>query len=70
MVDAELKIEVKEDMRAASITASIKPLNPSGIFSFTSLMKAMLEHPPLFDTCYFFSAFRFLALLCPANFLT
>ena len=29
-VDAELKIEVREDMRAASITASIRPETPVG----------------------------------------
>ena len=28
IVDAELKTDVKEDMRAAIITASIRPLNP------------------------------------------
>ena len=29
-VDAELKIEVREDMRAASITANIRPETPVG----------------------------------------
>ena len=45
MVELELKMEVSEDMRAASITASIKPLAPTGIFSFTSMMKATLVQP-------------------------
>lgn len=51
MVDAELKIDVSEDIRAANITASISPLIPSGSCSFTSIMKAMLEHPPLKMEC-------------------
>ncbi len=47
MVEDELKIDVSELMRAASITASIRPLRPVGIFSFTSMMKARLVHPDL-----------------------
>ena len=37
MVELELKMEVREDMRAASMTASMRPRTPTGIFSFTSL---------------------------------
>ena len=47
MVEEELKMEVREDMRAASITASMSPRSPVGIFSFTSMMKARLVHPDL-----------------------
>ncbi len=47
MVEEELKMEVREDMRAASITASMRPRSPVGIFSFTSMMKARLVHPDL-----------------------
>ena len=36
MVELELKMEVREDMRAASMTASMRPRTPTGIFSFTS----------------------------------
>ena len=46
-VDAELKIEEREDIRAESNTASIRPLTPSGISSVTSLMKARLLQPDL-----------------------
>ncbi len=31
MVEEELKMEVKDDMRAANMTASIMPRSPSGI---------------------------------------
>jgi len=41
----ELKIEVNEDMSAAIITASIRPLAPIGIRSITNLGYAMLEQP-------------------------
>ena len=47
MVEDELKMEVSEDMSAASMTASISPRRPVGIFSFTSMMKARLVHPDL-----------------------
>ena len=47
IVEEELKIEVREDMRAASITASIIPLAPVGINSVTSFTKAMLVQPLL-----------------------
>ena len=47
IVEEELKIEVREDMRAASITANIIPLAPVGISSVTSLTKAMLVQPLL-----------------------
>ena len=47
MVEEELKIEVKDDIRAASITANIIPLAPVGISSVTSFTNAMLVHPLL-----------------------
>ena len=47
MVELELKMEVSEDMRAASMTASISPRRPTGIFSLTSLTKARLVQPAL-----------------------
>jgi hypothetical protein len=37
----------KQTVLPASITASIRPLKPIGISSFTSLMKAMLLQPDL-----------------------
>ncbi len=46
-VEAEEKIDEREDMRAESRTASISPRTPSGISSITSTIKAMLEHPDL-----------------------
>ena len=42
MVDEELKMEVREDMRAASMTAIMAPRIPAGISSVTSFTKAML----------------------------
>ena len=45
MVEEELKMLVREDIRAASITANIIPLNPVGMSSVTSLTKAMLVQP-------------------------
>ena len=47
MVEAELKMEVSEDMRAANMTASIRPLRPTGIRLLTSKMKALLLQPDL-----------------------
>ena len=62
MVDEELKMEVREDMRAANITASIIPraperyltihsqyvrIPPVGMSSVTSFTKAMLVQPLL-----------------------
>ena len=47
IVDDELKIEVKEDMRAANITANISPLAPFGISSVTNLTNATLVQPCL-----------------------
>ena len=41
----ELKIEVKEDIKAAIITANMSPLAPGGISSITSLGYAILEQP-------------------------
>ena len=45
IVEEELKMDVSEDMRAASMTASIIPLAPVGMSSVTSLTKAMLVQP-------------------------
>merc|ERR1711962_1680023 len=47
IVEAELKTEVREDMRAAIITASINPLAPVGIRSRTNRMKAIFVQPDL-----------------------
>jgi hypothetical protein len=49
MVEAELKMEVSEDIRAANMTANIRPRRPTGIRWFTSKMKALLLHP---DLCF------------------
>ena len=38
MVDDELKMEVREDMRAASITANMRPRTPTGMVSVTMRM--------------------------------
>ena len=47
MVELELKMDVSEDMRAASMTASMRPLNPTGIFSFTCASRInRLSHTP------------------------
>ena len=45
MVEEELKMLVREDIRAASITANIIPRAPVGISSVTSLTKAMFVQP-------------------------
>ena len=45
IVEEELNIEVKEDMRAAIITANMRPFKPGGISSSTSLTYAMLVQP-------------------------
>ena len=47
MVELELKMDVREDIRAASMTANMRPRTPTGIFSLTSLMKARLVQPAL-----------------------
>ena len=47
IAELELKMDVSEDMRAASMTARRSPLSPSGNVSFTSMMKAMLVQPDL-----------------------
>ena len=47
IVDEELKTDVSEDIRAASITANISPLTPAGNNSFTNMEKAMLLQPDL-----------------------
>ena len=38
MVDEELKTEVKEDIKAASITANIRPRRPTGSKLLTSFV--------------------------------
>ena len=43
MVELLLKMEVREEMRADIITASIRPRRPSGISRRTRVGKAMLE---------------------------
>ena len=45
MVELELKMEVKEDIKAANITAIINPLIPSGIKFMTKLINAELLQP-------------------------
>ena len=45
MVEEELNMLVREDMRAANITASIIPLAPVGISSVTSRTNAMFVQP-------------------------
>lgn len=52
MAELELKMEVSEDMRAASMTASRSPLSPTGNVSVTNLMKAMLLQPDLKYQCF------------------
>ena len=47
MVELELKMEVKEDIRAANITASIKPRTPDGSNSLTNLTNAKFVQPAL-----------------------
>ena len=47
MVEEELKMEVKEDIRAESMTANINPLIPTGRSSLTNLTKARLVQPDL-----------------------
>ena len=37
MVEDELKMEVRDDMRAAIITANMRPFSPGGMSSSTSL---------------------------------
>ena len=45
MVALELKMAVREDMRAANMTAIKSPLRPLGNSSLTSRIKATLEQP-------------------------
>ena len=47
MVEDELKIDVKEDISAAIMTASISPRSPAGIFSLTNIMNAIFVQPDL-----------------------
>ena len=49
-VDAELKMDVRSDIRAASMTASITPLRPSGMMPSTSAGKAVLREVTLMDS--------------------
>ena len=42
IVELELKMELREDMSAAIMTASMTPRTPAGKSSFTSLTKAKL----------------------------
>ena len=46
-MEDELKIDVRDDIRAANMTANISPLTPAGNNSFTSLAKAILVQPDL-----------------------
>ena len=47
MVEEELNTEVKDDINAASITASMSPRTPAGSSSLTSWTKAKLVQPDL-----------------------
>lgn len=47
IVDDELKIEVRDDISAANMTANIRPRRPAGKSSFTNFTKAMLVQPDL-----------------------
>ena len=47
MVEDELKMDVREDIKAESMTANMRPLNPTGRSSLTNLTKAKLVHPDL-----------------------
>ena len=45
IVEEELKIDVRDDIRAAIITANMRPFRPDGISSSTSLTYAMFVQP-------------------------
>ena len=47
IVDEELKIEVKDDIKAANITANIRPRTPTGSKLFTNFTKAIFVQPDL-----------------------
>ena len=47
MVELELKMELKDDISAAIMTASIMPLTPAGNSSLTSFTKAKFVQPLL-----------------------
>ena len=47
MVELELKMELRDDMRAAIMTANMIPLTPVGSSSLTSFTKARLVQPLL-----------------------
>ena len=48
IVELELKMELKDEVSAASITDMIKPFNPLGTYSVTSFTKAKFVQPYLF----------------------
>ena len=54
MVEVELKIELRDEVRAANITDIINPRRPLGTYSVTNLTKAKLVHPYLYGQirCY------------------
>ena len=56
MVEVELKIELRDEVRAANITDIINPRRPLGTYSVTNLTKAKLVHPYLYCQirCYCF----------------
>ena len=47
MVELELKMELRDDVRAANITDIINPRNPLGTYSVTNFMNAKFVHPYL-----------------------
>ena len=47
LVELELKMELRDDVRAASITDMINPRNPLGTYSVTNFMNAKFVHPYL-----------------------
>ena len=48
MVELELKMELRDDVSAASITDMMKPFKPLGTYSVTSFTKAKFVQPYLF----------------------
>ena len=47
MVELELKIELRDDVRAANITDMMNPRKPLGTYSITNFTKAKFVHPEL-----------------------
>ena len=47
IVDEELKIDVKDDIKAANITANIRPRTPTGSKLFTNFTNAIFVQPDL-----------------------